>query len=165
MDEGTKNKVVGPALLLSNGFERLVTDAMLLRRVSIAELSRKTGVSRSKLSRGLKCQSQFEPSVIKRLFAALDIDMPRAVLAICRFDDWRRYYDQDVEIISGLIDHLPEQLAVAREGCERSAISQGGLRTLAERISGAVAKNDRLVVSQRESFMFGDDLQLSRARG
>ena len=150
------------ALVPIGGFVSLIVDCLQKQRITVAELSRKSGLSRSKLSRGLGSKAPLDFAAVETLFAVLDIDPHRALLAVCRLRDWRRYHDPDVEIISGLIDALPARMAAAREGGERIALPPGGIGLLAERISAVIADNDRKVVERRNSFMLESDLRVSR---
>lgn len=150
------------ALVPIDGFVSLIVDCQAKQRISAAELSRRSGLSRSKLSRGLGSKAPLDFVAVDTLFTVLEIDPHRALLAICLLRDWRRYHDPDVEIISGLIDELPARMAAAREGGERIALPPGGIVLLAERISSVIAENDRKVVERRNSFMLEGDLRVSR---
>ena len=68
-----------------------------------------------------------------------------------RLDDWRQYFDPDVEVIADLIDVLPAALTKARSGHSRAKISLPGTMVLANRLSEMIATNDReTAIRQRE---------------
>jgi hypothetical protein len=138
-------------------FVPLIAAEMLRTRTSCAELSRRTGLSKAKLSRCLGGKNAIDVGTVKSLFIVLEIDSRRALLALNHFGDWSSYYDPDCELISGLLDRLPETMAKARDGGERVALAHGGLQQLATRICEMVAENDRMVVERRDAFMFDGD--------
>jgi transcriptional regulator with XRE-family HTH domain len=153
------DKAISRALLPIEGFVPLVVDSMLKRRMSIAELARKSGLSKKKLSRGFAGEVSMDIAAFERLFVVLEIDPQRAVLACCQLQSWRRYHDPDIAIIAEQIHELPAHLAAARDGGERITLPPGGVRLLAERISAVIADNDRKVVERRNSFMLETDLR------
>jgi hypothetical protein len=146
---------VGDQTILPMGqFVPLIAAEMLRTRTSCAELSRRTGLSKAKLSRCLAGKNAIDLVTVKSLFIALEIDSRRALLAINHYGDWSRYHDPDCELISGLLDRLPETMAKARDVGERVALANGGLQQLATRICEMVAENDRKVVERRDAFIF-----------
>ena len=142
------------SFLTINDFIPLIWSAMRLGNVNCAELSRQTKISKTKLSRGLSGKSPIDLSSIQRIFLALGIDTQRALLAIGHLGDWNRYYDLDIVVVSDLIRHLPATLAAARDGCERIAISDGGIKYIADYVSAMIADNDRKVSERINSFTF-----------
>ena len=135
-------------------FIQLIIAVMKCNRTTGAELSRRTGIGTSKLSRGLNGRSSLDGDDVETLMVELGIDRQRALLAIGHLGDWRQYFDPDVELMSGLLGVLPETMAEARGQGERVAIGDVGIRRLADLISSMVANNDREVIERRDGFLF-----------
>ncbi len=142
-------------------FIPLIWSAMRQSNVSFSELSRQTGITKSKLSRSLSGKSQIEPATVHRIFLCLNIDIQRALFAIGYLRDWNRYYDPDIVFVSDLIRKLPDTLAAARDGCERVAINDGGIDIIAGHIGAMIADNDRKVAERRNAFSFDRDSRRS----
>lgn len=155
--ENRANTTPQECLLAINEFIPLIWSAMHHSHVNCAELSRKTGITKTKLSRGLSGKSPIDLVSIQRIFLVLGIDTRRALLAIGHLRDWNRYYDPDIVVVSDLIGQLPETLATARDGCERVAISDGGIKVIADYVGAIIADNDRKVSERRDAFMFDRD--------
>ena len=141
-------------LLAINDFIPLIWSAMHHCHINCAQLSRKTKITKTKLSRTLSGKSPLDLATVQLIFIALDIDTQRALLAIGHLGDWNRYYDPDIAIVSDLIRQLPDTLAAARDGCERVTISEGGIKYIADHIGAMIADNDRKVSDRRNAFAF-----------
>lgn len=74
-------------------FIPLIWKPMRQSNVNCAELSRLTGITTTKLSRGLGGRSPMDQPSIPLILVALGIDMQRALIAIVCLGDWNRYYD------------------------------------------------------------------------
>lgn len=133
-------------------FIPLIWKAMRQSKVNCAELSRLTGITATKLSRGLGGTSQLDHPSIQLILVALGIDMQRALIAIGCIGDWNRYYDPDVVVLSGLVRQLPETLAAARDGCERAEISDNSIKIIAGEVGAMIANHDRKVSEHRDAF-------------
>ena len=148
------------SLLAMAQFVPLIWSAMRHANMNSSELSRKSGISKTKLSRSLSGRTALDLATIQQVFLALGIDTQRALLAIGRLGDWHRYYDPDIEILSGLLDRLPDTIAAARDGGERAAISPAGINRLADHISAVIADHDRKVSERRrDEFMWESNLR------
>lgn len=147
------------SMLATSEFVRLIWSVMHRANINCSELSRKSGFSKTKLSRGLSGRATLDFPSIQQLFDVLGIDTQRALLAIGHLGDWNRYYDPDVEVLANLIEQLPETMAAARGGCERVSISAGGIKRLADHISAVIADNDRKVSDRRDAFLLEVDLR------
>ena len=95
MDE-QEGRLGHQSFLAMTEFILLIKSVMKQRNISAAYLARKTGLHKSKVSRGLSGSSPIDLPSIHLLFLALDIDSHRALLAVGRFGDWKRYYDPDI---------------------------------------------------------------------
>ena len=124
-------------------FIPLVLEVMQQRSVSAAELARRLAISRTNLSRWLTRKRPLSAVILRSIFLTLEIDELRATLAIGRFGRWQHYFDPDVQIISDLIDVLPDALSKARSGATRYAVGVSGAMELARRVSDMIATNDR----------------------
>ncbi len=127
------------------------------KHMNSAELSRQTGITKSKLSRGLSGKSPLDLTSIQSICQCLGIDTPRALLAIVHLGDWNRYYDPDIAVVSDLIRQLPITLAAARDGCDRVEISDHGIKIIAKHVGDMIADNDRKVAERREAFAVDRD--------
>lgn len=155
-----ESRVLGQEPVLAvREFIPLIWSAMSRRNINCSELSRQSGLSKTKLSRGLSGKACLDLSSIQKLFRILGIDTQRALLAIGHLGDWNRYYDPDIEVLSNLIGELPGTMAAARDGCERVSISAGGIKKLAHHISAVIADNDRQVSERRNAFLLEGDLR------
>lgn len=146
-------------LLAIGEFIPLIVAAMRGANMNAAQLARTSGVHKAKLSRGLNGKAPIDLDTVYRILLVLKIDCRRALLAIGHFGDWHRYYDPDIEVLSGLIDELPETMAAARDGGERAAIGPVGIKQLACRISAVIADNDRKVAERSNSFFSDSDFR------
>jgi transcriptional regulator with XRE-family HTH domain len=113
------------------------------------DLVKRTGYTKSKISRILSGAHQIDSITLHTIFDALKIDLLRALLAVGRLGDWEQYFDPDVEIIADLIDVLPGALNKARAGNSRASISLPGTIILADRLSEMIALNDRETATRR----------------
>ena len=130
----------------------LIWSAMRHQNINCSELARRTGITKSKLSRILSGRTPIDVTEIPTVLFALQVDIPRALLAIGHFGDWNRYYDPDIAFVSDLVKRLPASLAAARDGAERVHINAGGVDFIAGHIGDMVAENDRLVAERQNTF-------------
>jgi transcriptional regulator with XRE-family HTH domain len=130
----------------------LVWSAMRDQNINCSELARRTGITKSKLSRILSGRSPIDITEIPKVLSALNVDIPRALLAIGHFGDWNRYYDPDIAFVSDLVKRLPSSLAAARDGAQRVHINAGGIDFIAGQICAMVAENDRQVAERQNTF-------------
>ena len=133
-------------------FTPLILTAMRHKHMNSAELSRQTGITKSKLSRGLSGKSPLDITSIHSICQCVGIDTQRALLAIGVLGDWNRYYDPDISVVSDLIRQLPTTLAEARDGCDRVAVSDQGIKIIAKLVGDVIADNDRKVAERRDAF-------------
>lgn len=124
-------------------FLPLVIDVMRSKSVSRVELAKRTGLSKTKISRCLCERRDIDGKTLGTIFKALEIDGLRALLAIGRLGSWERYFDPDLEIITDLIQVLPGCLSEARSDTVRFAVGLSGATVLARKLSDQVATNDR----------------------
>jgi hypothetical protein len=70
-------------------------------------------MSQAKLSGCLVGERSLDRIPVQMIFHALDVDVLKAQFALGNLCDWHRYYDPDIEVIPGLVAHLPDSLRVS----------------------------------------------------
>jgi hypothetical protein len=148
-----------PVRFIANeAFIPLIKSVMHERHLTNVGLARLTAMSQAKLSRCLAGKRPLDRITIQTIFHVLDVDVLKAQFAVGHLGDWGRYYDPDIEVIAGLVAHLPDSLARARGASERVPLSSAALAKLADHLCSIIAKNDEAVVRRRdelEYFEFG----------
>ena len=76
-------------------FLPLIIEVMARGNIKSADLVKRTGISKSKISRLLSEQRQIDNAALYLIFDALGIDPMRALLAVGRFGQWEQYFDLD----------------------------------------------------------------------
>lgn len=145
-------------LITADKFIPLIKSVMKDRRVNCAELSRETGIDKSKLSRGLNGTRPFNMFNIYDICNFLDVDVKRAIIAISYFGDISEYNDLNITVVADLMEELPSTIVAARSGCSRVPVSTSGVSVIANHISAMIAENDRKVTERRESAEFSESV-------
>ena len=152
-------------LIKPDDFTPLIRKAMRDNHVNCAELARRTGINRSKLSRSLNGKSRLDLKMVHTICHSLGIDVKRAILVLTYFGDLNQYNDPDITIVSDLMKVLPATISAAREGCARAPISDAGVLVLANHIGARIADNDRKVTERRQAAEFAEELSPQRKLG
>ena len=147
------------SFIQATDFIPLIWSAMRQSHVNSAELSRRTGMTKTKISRTLSGKSPIDLTVIQRMFLALGIDPQRALLAVGQFGDWNQYYDPTIVLCAGLLQHLPKTLAEARKECTGAELADSAIKTLSNHVAALISRNDRKVRESREAFLIDGDLR------
>lgn len=145
-------------LITGDKFTPLIKSVMKEKRVNCAELARRTGIDKSKLSRGLNGNAPLSLQNAYELCYCLDMDVKRAIIAITYFGDVTQYNDLDITVVADLMKELPSTIAAARRGCNRVPISNAGVSVIANHISLLIAENDRKATERREMAEFADSM-------
>ena len=165
MENGELSSGMTDSIINPEDFTPLIRKAMRDNHVNCAELARRTGINRSKLSRGLNGRSRLDLKKVYTICHCLGIDVKRAILVVTYFGDLSQYNDPDITIVSDLMKVLPATISAAREGCARAPISDAGVLVLANHIGARIADNDRKVTERRHAAEFAEELSPQRKLG
>lgn len=134
----------------NDAFVPLIKSIMHDRHLTNVDLAQLTGMSQTKLSRCLTGKRSLDRMTVQIVFHVLEVDALKAQFAVGHLGDWNRYYDPDVEVIAGLVAHLPESVARARGDGERVPVSRAALARLADHVGSIIARNDQEVLRRRD---------------